>query len=156
LESTPGLSIQSTLDNLSFALQSMEAARPQQSLFFTERKPRNKQGVSHFGHRVAMLWRALQPYKQFEVLELGGYQFSVCSVPCRNCSSSLRIANWYSCSDQILSPKLPGWPHSGQLLAAGELVVGIRKQDDEAKLRAGPGRLDRTAQSLNFISQLRA
>jgi nicotinate-nucleotide adenylyltransferase len=63
--------------HISFALQSLKAAKLDKVYFLPERRPRNKQQVEHFGHRVAMLKRAIKPYPEFNVLiEL-----------CRSCAS---------------------------------------------------------------------
>src|SRR4051812_40769392 len=56
--------------HVAFALQAVKEANLDEVYFVPERQPRGKAGVEHFGHRVAMLKRALRPYKQFDVLEL--------------------------------------------------------------------------------------
>src|SRR3982751_4027627 len=63
--------------HIAFALQAMERADLDSLCFLPERRARTKQGVEHFGHRVAMLRRATQPHPKFSVLELDDVSFTV-------------------------------------------------------------------------------
>jgi nicotinate-nucleotide adenylyltransferase len=63
--------------HISFALQALQAAQLDKIYFLPERRPRAKQHVEHFGHRVAMLRRAIEPHSQFGILELVDVSFSV-------------------------------------------------------------------------------
>jgi cytidyltransferase-like protein len=45
--------------HMAFALQAMQEAKLDRLYFLPERRPRYKQGVEHFAHRVAMLERAI-------------------------------------------------------------------------------------------------
>jgi len=121
--------------HLAFALQATEAAQLDAVYFLPERRPRDKQHVEHFGHRVAMLHRALRPYKQFEVLELVDVSFSVQrTLPeLQQQFPDTQLVFLFG-SDVVA--KVPDWPHAKQLLKSSELVVGLRAQDDEQKLRA--------------------
>jgi nicotinate-nucleotide adenylyltransferase len=120
--------------HLTFALQAMQAANLDRIYFLPERQPRGKHGVEHFGHRVAMLERALRPYKKFKVLELVDVNFSV--------QRTLPQLQKQFADDQLVFlfgsdviAKLPDWPHVKQLLSDSELVIGLRAQDNEAELR---------------------
>lgn len=116
--------------HISFALQSLKAAELDSVYFLPERRPRAKQQVEHFGHRVAMLNRALQPYKQFSVIELVDANFSV--------ARTLPQLQHRFGSDQLVFlfgsdviPQLATWPNADQLLTGSELVVGLRQKDDQ-------------------------
>lgn len=115
--------------HVAFALQAVERAKLDELYFLPERRPRHKTGVEHFGHRVAMLRQAVQPYPKFDVLELDDVSFSIVrTLP------KLR-AKFYN--DQLVFlfgsdaiADLPSWPQADQLLRQAELVIGCRRQDD--------------------------
>ena len=99
-----------------------------------ERRPRQKQNVEHFGHRVAMLNRALQPHPRLHVLELNDQHFSVkrtLPVLVRRFAGGQLV--FLFGSDVI--QKVINWPESEQLLQRSEFVVGLRKGDDKSFLR---------------------
>jgi len=115
--------------HVTFALQALKAANLDKLYFLPERRPRGKQHVEHFGHRVAMLRRASAPHRQFEVLELVDVSFSVeRTLP--------RLQRQFKNSELVFlfgSDVLPGlqdWPKADLLLANAELVIGLRHQDD--------------------------
>lgn len=115
--------------HISFALQSLTAAQLDQVYFLPERRPRAKQQVEHFGHRVAMLKRALQPHSQFDLLELVDVNFSI--------KRTLPQLQQQFAGDELvflfgsdIVPGLAGWPHAKQLLTSSELVIGLRNHDE--------------------------
>lgn len=115
--------------HVTFALQALRAAKLDKVYFLPERRPRGKHHVEHLGHRVAMLNRAAAPHPQFEVLETVDVSFSVeRTLP--------RLRRQFADSELVFlfgSDVLPGlqaWPKSERLLAANELVIGLRHQDD--------------------------
>src|SRR5271170_320213 len=61
--------------HVAFALQAMKDARLDLIYFLPERRPRHKQGVAHFAHRIAMLKHAARPYRNFKVMELTDISF---------------------------------------------------------------------------------
>lgn len=120
--------------HVAFALQATQAAELDVVYFLPERRPRGKEHVEHFGHRVAMLQRALRPYKHFEVLELVDVSFSVQrTLPeLQKLFPDAQLVFLFG-SDVVAA--LPDWPHVKQLLRHSELVIGLRAQDDEQQLR---------------------
>lgn len=120
--------------HIAFALQALQAANLDIVYFLPERRPRGKQQVEHFGHRVGMLKRAQEPHPQFEVLDLVDANFSVeRTLP--------QLQKRFAGSQLVLLfgsdivPGLADWPNVGQLLKDAELVIGIRSRDDHAGLR---------------------
>lgn len=118
--------------HLGFALQALAAAKLDKVYFLPERRPRGKQHVEHFGHRVAMLRRAAKPYLQFDVLELVDASFSIKrTLP--------GLQNRFEGSELVflfgsdILPKLHTWPQADQLLKNSELVIGLRRDDDRDK-----------------------
>ncbi len=120
--------------HVTFALQALEAANLDRIYFLPERRPRNKQGVEHFGHRVAMLRRALEPHNQFDVLERVDVSFSVeRTLPALKKQFAGAELVFLFGSDVV--PSLNGWAHSDRLLKAGELVIGLRAKTDRKRLK---------------------
>lgn len=121
--------------HIAFALQALQAAELDKVCFLPERRPRAKEQVEHFGHRVAMLNRATKPYPEFEVLEFVDVSFSVeRTLPqLRRMFPKSELVFMFG-SDVVAS--LADWPRAKELLKASELVVGLRFEDDRAKIRA--------------------
>jgi nicotinate-nucleotide adenylyltransferase len=119
--------------HIAMALQAMQSANLDRLYFLPERKPVHKQGVTHFGHRVAMLKVALRPHPKFGIVELPDVSFSVKrTLP----HLQQRFADdqlvFLFGSDRLL--EVPLWPHSNRLLAEAELVVGLRNDSRQAVL----------------------
>jgi len=117
--------------HVGFALQAIAAAQLDEVYFLPERRPRNKVGVEHFGHRVAMLRRAVRPHSQLKVLELHDVSFSIDrTLP--------RLRQQFG-ADQLvfltgsdIMPYMQTWPYIDQLLLDAELVIGLRAEDSVA------------------------
>ncbi|MEO7364194.1 MAG: nicotinate-nicotinamide nucleotide adenylyltransferase [Candidatus Saccharimonadales bacterium] len=115
--------------HVAFALQAVEAAELDMIYFMPERRPRAKDDVEHFGHRMAMLRQAIMPHEKLGLLDLVDVNFSVQrTMP--------RLRQEFPDSQLVflmgsdVAPGLPDWPHAKQLLANSELVVGVRTGDD--------------------------
>ena len=115
--------------HLTFALQALQTAKLDAIYFLPERRPRHKQGVEHFGHRVAMLRQAFLPHPQFHVLELTDVSFSVDhTLP--KLRQQFPGAELVFLFGSDVMPGLASWPKIERLLQHSELVVGLRDQDD--------------------------
>ena len=121
--------------HITFALQAIEAAKLDRLYFLPERRPRGKQQVEHFGHRVAMLKRALKPHPQFDLLELVDVNFSIERTLPYLSSRFLADELVFLFGSDVV-PGLAGWPKADRLLKSGEFVIGLRSQDDRSKIRA--------------------
>lgn len=119
---------------MAFALQSLKAAQLDKVYFLPERRPRAKQHVEHFGHRVAMLKRATQPYPEFEVLELVDVSFSVERTLPKLRKLMPRAELIFMFGSDVVAG-LASWPHAKELLGAGELVIGLRFHDSRENIR---------------------
>lgn len=120
--------------HIAFALQSMEAGKLDRVYFLPERQPRHKRGVEHFGHRVAMLDRALKPHPHLRVLELPDINFSIQRTLVRLLHLHPQDQLVFLFGSDIV-PTIPDWQFSEQLLARSELIVGLRGQDTEFGMR---------------------
>lgn len=120
--------------HVAFALQATGYAKLDKLYFLPERKPRHKKGVEHFGHRVAMLQRAVKPHPKFHVLELDDISFSVQkTLPKLHRRFTGKQLVFLFGSDT--AKQLASWPLAKQLLANCEFVIGIRSGDSHAELR---------------------
>lgn len=111
--------------HIAFALQAIQVAKLDEVVFMPERQPRFKRSTEHFGHRVAMLNRAVTPHQKLAVLELTDRHFSVRrTLPqLRNLFDGAELV--FLAGSDILS-HLAHWPDVEQLLAGCELVIGVR------------------------------
>ncbi len=115
--------------HLTFALQALEIAKLDEIYFVPERRPRHKQGVEHFGHRVAMLTRALQPHDKLGIVELTDISFSV-EQTLPKLEREFPDSQLVFLFGSDIIPGLAGWPKAERLLRRCELVIGLRDQDD--------------------------
>jgi nicotinate-nucleotide adenylyltransferase len=121
--------------HITFALQSLSAAKLDTVYFLPERRPREKQNVEHFAHRVAMLKAALKPYPEFKVLELVDVSFSVeRTLP--KLETLFPKSNLIFLVGSDVAKNLPAWPKSERLLKSCELVIGIRHKDKRQDIKS--------------------
>jgi len=110
---------------VAFALEALKQAKLDEVYFLPEIKPRGKDGITHIGHRVAMLEMALKPHKRLRVLELPDKQFTVAKTRPRLKQkfpgSRLFLLMGSDTFDGLLD-----WPNSEQLLNSVSLVVAYR------------------------------
>jgi nicotinate-nucleotide adenylyltransferase len=119
--------------HVTFALQSLQAANLEKIYFLPERRPRGKQQVEHFGHRVAMLNRALKPHARLGVLELVDVNFSIERTLPR-LQKQLDGHQLVFLFGSDVAAGLQSWPKSEVLIKNYELVIGLRHQDSRAGL----------------------
>jgi nicotinate-nucleotide adenylyltransferase len=112
--------------HIAFALQAVEAADLDKMYFLPERKPRAKQGVEHFAHRIAMLKAAVRPYSKFDVLEFDDISFSTQrTLP--KLKTLFPGAQLVLLVGSDVVPNMESWPLIDRLFSEVELVVGARK-----------------------------
>ena len=120
--------------HITFALQALEQAHLDELYFLPERRPRYKTGVEHFAHRVAMLKRAAEPYRKFDVLESVEINFIVKrTLPMLQHKFKGAQLVFLFGSDVVSS--LPDWPLAEQLLKVSELVIAAREGSDAEDLQ---------------------
>jgi nicotinate-nucleotide adenylyltransferase len=121
--------------HLSFALQALEAAQLDAVYFLAERRPRSKQGVEHFGHRVAMLQRAVKPHRRLGVLELEDISFSVERTLPRLRKHFPKDQLVFLVGSDVIT-HMPDWSNIAQLHKQSELVIGVRSASKLAEVQA--------------------
>lgn len=115
--------------HIAFALQAMTAARLDELYFLPERRPQHKQGVEHFGHRVAMLNRAIKPHLQFRVLELEDVSFTV-ERTLAKLLHRLPAGQLVFLLGSDAAAHITEWPKIERLFKVCELVIGVRSETD--------------------------
>lgn len=120
--------------HIAFALQALEAASLDKVYFLPERRPRQKSQVEHFGHRVAMLERALKAHPRLEALELEDTSFNV-SRTLPRLKKRFPGAQLVFLFGSDVALGLADWPGADRLLKGAELVVGIRSRDKRGNVR---------------------
>jgi nicotinate-nucleotide adenylyltransferase len=111
--------------HIAFALQAIEQAGLDEVIFLPERRPRLKTGVEHFGHRVAMLNRAVRPHPKLSVAEIVDARFNVQRTLPR-LKKTFPGATLVLLMGSDVAVTMPYWPDSDKLLKACELVIGVR------------------------------
>lgn len=122
--------------HIAFALDAIQAAGLAKVYFLPEARPRRKQGVTHYAHRLAMLKLALKPYAKLDVLELPDKQFSVVRTLPR-IKKKLPGSQLYLLigSDTLEFLNTGQWPDTELLLEQARLIVGVRSSHDIAMSR---------------------
>ena len=128
----------------------MKAARLDQIVFLPERKPRHKSGVEHFGHRTAMLTRAIRPYAAFSVAEFDDRNFSVQRTLPKLQQTFLDAQLVLLLGSDVVAD-IPHWPLAEQLLENCELVVGIREGHNREQLLSVISAWEQAPRSLTLI-----
>lgn len=120
--------------HIAFALQAIAAANLDMVYFMPERRPRDKETVEHFGHRMAMLRRAIEPHAQLGLLDLVDVNFSVQrTLP--QLQREFPDSRLVFLVGSDVAPGIPNWPNASQLLKQSELVIGVRSGGDMDALK---------------------
>jgi nicotinate-nucleotide adenylyltransferase len=116
--------------HISFALQARDAAKLDEIYFLPERMPRNKPNAEHYGHRVAMLQRAVKPYGDLSVIEVVDKHLTVHrTLPQLNrvFSSNCQLV-FLMGADAFLN--VTDWPGINRVVGGVEFVVSVRSQQE--------------------------
>jgi len=122
--------------HIGLALQALKAANLDQVYFLPERRPRSKPDIEHFGHRTAMITRAIRPYNRLGLLELPDAHFDIKrTLP--KLKQQFKNAHLFMVMGGDVAMDLPTWLDAKMLLANCELIVGLRgKQTKQAIVKA--------------------
>jgi nicotinate (nicotinamide) nucleotide adenylyltransferase len=121
--------------HLAFALLALKEAKLDHVYFLPERRPRYKPDIEHFGHRTAMITRAIRPYKKLSLLELPDIFFDSKRTlkKLQHEFSGMQLVMLMG-SDSAL--RLPDWPDVSRLLKVSELVIAVRAEHDRSDIVA--------------------
>lgn len=120
--------------HLALALQALDVGNLDVLYFMPERRPRAKPNVEHFGHRVAMLQRALKPHPSFDILEMVDTHFSIeRTLPkLRKQYNNEQLVFLFG-SDVVKT--MYDWPNIDRLLTKHELLIGLRNDDSRSTIK---------------------
>jgi nicotinate-nucleotide adenylyltransferase len=141
--------------HIAFALMALEQARLDAIYFLPERRPRHKQHVEHYGHRVAMIRQALRPHPKLEVLETDDVSFTVRRTH-RRLRQEFDGAQLVYLMGSDVMRGLHTWEHADALLHGTELVIGLRSGDSMASVRSALATLPVAYNAVQFISSMAA
>lgn len=121
--------------HVAFALQALEAAKLDMVYFLPEQQPQHKLGAEHYGHRVAMLLRALRPHDKLEVMELPDKHFTVQKTLPR-LEQRFPHAQLVLLMGSDVARYIAKWDKVESLFQRCELCVGRRVGDSEQDIFA--------------------
>jgi len=141
--------------HVTFALQAREAAHLDMVYFMPEREPRRKVGVELYGHRYAMLERAVRPHTHLAVLDTTDKYFSVTrTLP--------RLQQLFPNSEIVLllgsdvAQFLPQWQHVDTLVKNASFCIGIRAGADRTVIEQIFSQLGLPPERLTLIDSFAA
>jgi len=109
--------------HISFALQALHDARLDQVVFLPERRPKERPGVEHYAHRIAMLKSALQPHRNLAVMEMVDRHFTVArTLPLL--LSVFQDARLVFLMGSDAAAALPELSYADRLMRGNELAIG--------------------------------
>ncbi len=111
--------------HIGFALSALEVADLDEIYLVPEARPRHKPGVTHIGHRTAMLKLAVRPYRHIHVLELPDKRFSVTATLPR-LQTKFPDAELLLLIGSDVLMHLAQWPRVDELLNKMGLIVSVR------------------------------
>ncbi len=119
--------------HITFALQALKVAHLDMVYFMPEREPRRKTAVEHYGHRYAMLRRAVRPHPGLAVLDTTDKHFSVGRTLPR-LQHEFGTAELVFLMGSDVAEYLPYWNHIAQLVQQVSFCVGMRQGADKHKI----------------------
>ncbi|QQS18901.1 nicotinate-nicotinamide nucleotide adenylyltransferase [Candidatus Saccharibacteria bacterium] len=126
--------------HIAFALQAAQMARLDKVVFAPERSPQDKHHVTHFAHRVAMIRRAIRPYRQLDVLELEDKTFSVLRTLPRLERAFPGSQLIFLCGSDVVA-HMASWAHVEGFLTRVELCIGRRHSETNQHVKQAVNRL---------------
>jgi nicotinate-nucleotide adenylyltransferase len=119
--------------HITLALKAIDVASLDMVYLMPERLPRHKSKLEHFGHRSAMISRAIRPHSKLALLELPERRFDVAktltSLERRFVGDQLVLLMG---SDVVLG--LKDWPGISKLLSRCELIIGMRDTEQKSQV----------------------
>jgi nicotinate-nucleotide adenylyltransferase len=140
--------------HLAFALKSIKEAKLDAVYFLPERCPRHKPDVVHFGHRTAMLTRAIRPYKKLGLLELPDIYFDVKrTLPKLQKEFTGAEIVFLMGSDTVFEMNTSSWATDDLIHFFNQagLVVGLRSEHNRSQLDVALSKLPTCPDSLHVI-----
>lgn len=136
--------------HVAFALQAIEKANLDEVVIMPERRPRFKDGPEHYGHRIAMVKRAIRPHDKLSVLETVERYFTVRkTLP--QLKRIFRDADLVLLAGSDVAEHIPDWYDAETLLRTVELVVGVRGSQSPEVVRGLIGTWELSPRALHVF-----
>jgi nicotinate-nucleotide adenylyltransferase len=118
--------------HISFAKQAAQAGKLDKVFFLVEPRPRRKQAVKSFEHRLAMVQLAIADYPEFACIELRHSRFNVAdTLPLLQARFSGSQLCFLLGDDMLTHFTDSEWPLIDEFIKSVELIVGVRKRSIE-------------------------
>jgi nicotinate-nucleotide adenylyltransferase len=115
--------------HIRFALAAREACKLDKVFFLVEPRPRRKQGVKAFEHRVAMVQLAIKKHPDFSSIVLEQARFTPHeTLPVLE--ARFKGAELFMLMGEDMLDHLADWPHVDSLIHAVTFVVGARHRSE--------------------------
>ena len=121
--------------HLAFALQALEQCKLDKVFFLVEPRPRRKQGVKAFDHRVAMVQLAIANEPRFGSIILDQARFTP-NETMPVLAKRFEGAEIHLLMGDDLVANLVHWPHIKDVIGNIKLAVGLRNHTREAVIRS--------------------
>ncbi len=113
--------------HLNFAIEAIEKCNLDKVFFLAEPRPRRKQGVKAFEHRIAMINLALKHNKKFGSVILEQARFTPRStLPLLR--SRFKGAQLFMLMGDDMLDHLASWPNVAELVNSVHFIIGTRKR----------------------------
>lgn len=114
--------------HIGLALEALQAADLDKVYLLPEARPRGKEGVTHYAHRLALLKLALKPYPKLGLLEVADKQFTTTkTLPKIKKQLPKDAVLAFIIGSDVLEGLAGGhWPASELLISQVTLVCGVR------------------------------
>lgn len=121
--------------HIALALAAKEVAGLDEVYVVPEVKPRNKEGVTHIAHRVAMIELAVKPHKALHMLEFSDSNFTPAKLLPKLRARFGDAELYFICGEDMLTHMPTArWPLLHRLLEEMTLIVGRRADQSQAEV----------------------
>lgn len=141
--------------HIAFALQAIDAAGLDKVYLLPEREPRRKIGTEHYGHRYAMLQRAVRPHARLDVLDSVDKYFTVVRTLPRLQQRFLGDELVLLMGSDVVQ-YLSKWQHIDRLVRNVSFCVGLRSDAGRLEVEQTFAHLEVPATRLTVIESFAA
>lgn len=113
--------------HIAFAKEAMALAGLDKVFFLVEPRPRRKQGVKAFEHRIAMMQLAIAKDKELGLIVLEQTRFDVMET-WPQIQARFKGAELFMLMGEDVFGRLSSWPRVDTLISSASFIVGLRKQ----------------------------
>lgn len=139
--------------HISFAFSAIETAQLDEVYFLPEILPRRKLGITHIGHRIAMLKLATRAHPKLKLLELPDKRFTVSATLPRLISHFPDDQLFLMMGSDVLM-HFDRWANIQELLNHVGLIVSVRSGSEVSTAMGVATNLPRVLRELHIVESL--